>query len=684
MLLYFYYLCLMQNKILFFIGAILIGFSARAQFVESAQTVKIDHAHYSTQLMGGGVVMFDCNGDDLLDIYLTGGIEQDRLYLNEGTGRFIDVTESFGILPFVSDAETFGVIAGDINNDGCQDLFITNFARDQANILLLNNCDSTFTDISAMAGITESFPSTSATFLDFNKDGFLDIYVGNYIDELGYIFDDNGETIGFDHICFPDLLYVNNGDNTFTESGASYGVNNSGCTLATLATDVDLDGDLDLYVANDFGAWVQPNVLYQNNSDQGTFVDISVSSGMDIGLYAMGIAATDFEKDGDLDYYVTNLGKNYFMVNQGNGTFVDKADTLQIDDTFADDGKFTTGWAALFCDIDNDSNPDLFVANGYITAAPFIGNTLFDANVLYKNMNGSFVDISDTANMNSQRINRGAAYGDFDNDGDFDMVVQSVSTAYNPQSTVRTLFYANELSSANSWLQLKLQGVTSNKDAIGALVSVYANGLQYLQELTAGGTHASQNTKVLHYGLAAATTVDSVTVTWPSGSSQVFAQLPVNQKILLTEGDPVYQVMGCTDQSSAAYNPLATYSTGCYVQGVFGCTDPAAINYFAEATVDDGSCLYDVVTAIEATPNDQFKVYPVPFSRQLNIGLTKAETNRQLNIVIEDTNGREVFSGNSTSESTIRINTTGFETGIYFVRVYSNRGHLYTRKIVKF
>ncbi len=671
------------NKVVFFLLWLSFVHLVNAQsYQEVARQVNIDQAHYSTQLMGGGAAFFDFNQDGLLDLYLTGGIEPDKLYLNEGTGRFVDYTDKANLSQILADLETFGVIAGDINNDGCQDLFITVFSRSQANVLLLNNCDSTFTDISATAGITHTASSTSAAFIDYNKDGFLDIYVGNYIDELNFLFDDNGENIGFAHKCFADYFYINNGDNTFTEKAAELGVDNKGCTLAVMATDYDQDGDTDLYVANDFGEWVIPNQLYENAYPLDSFAATGSNTGLDIGLYGMGIGVTDYEEDGDFDYYITNLGKNYFMVNKGDGTFQDMADSLNIADTYAADGKYSTGWAAIFMDTDNSGDHDLFVANGYIPSAPFISNTLFDENAFFEYQNNSFVDMRSSSGLASDRMNRGASIGDFDNDGDLDLVVPSVATSYNPDSKIKTLFYENATDNSNNWLQVKLHGTTSNTDAYGSIIYLYAGSNMYIQELYSGGTHASQNAKILHFGLQNINSIDSVVVKWPSGLRQQFIDLPVNQRILLTEGSNSFDIMGCTDPQSENYNPLATYSTGCFINGIFGCTDPDALNYLPAANVDDGSCYYEVVTGLRDEAKESFDTYPNPFGDYLLINLSQSNDKiKTLSVV--DLNGRLVIKKYNILTDSYRLNTVGLQRGVYLLEVTSVSGVIYRKKVIK-
>lgn len=669
---------------LLFVWTLCVCTSVSAQFSEVAKKQGIEHVHYTTQLMGGGVCLFDFNNDDLLDIYWTGGSEPDQLYLNEGNGRFVDISESSGIKDLSFDYETFGVIAGDINNDGCRDLFVTVFSPDQPNRIFLNNCDSTFTDISEDAGITHSATSTSATFLDYNKDGFLDVYVINYIEENGAIYDNDGNVIGFDHKCFPNYMYINNGDNTFIEVAESFGLNDIGCGLAVVGTDFDQDGDQDIYIANDFGEWIQPNVLYRNNYPEDSFTDVSKESGMDIGLYAMGIAIGDYDRDDDFDYYITNLGKNYFMQNNGDGTFTDVSDDLNVENTRGLGGKFTTGWGTFFFDHNNDAYIDLFVSNGYIPAASFIATTIADENVMYENNNFNFVDRAPELGLNSQRINRGVSYGDFDNDGDSDILLPCLANRKTEEeSDINALFYENNQEINNNWLQVKLEGTVSNRDGLGSLIYLYADGETFIQETYSGGTHASQNMNIVHYGLAKFEKIDSLSISWQSGLVDVFYDLPINQKLYIREGDGVFEIMGCTDNTSSNYNPDATYSTGCYHQEAFGCTDTSALNFDPNATVDDGSCEYkEIPTHIKVNMDDLgISIKPIPTRDNLTIEFKKEYSTCELKFY--DQFGRLIISETHKNAPSITVASSRLKNGIYIVNFVMNKSQVFSTKIVK-
>ena len=484
-------------------------------FTEVAIAVGVDHTHITPSLMGGGVVIADFNNDDHQDLFLTGGAVSDAFFLNDGSGNFNDFTVSSGI-GALQNKWTNGAAAGDVNNDGYVDLFIATNKSFNC-ILLLNNGDSTFTDISVSAGFTHDFWSISCLMTDYNLDGYLDIYVGNYVESSGITYDTAGNINGFSHDCYANYFYINNGDSTFTESAASLMIDDTGCALAVTSVDMDMDYDLDIYIANDFGEFIVPNVAYQNSFPLDAFSDISASSGLDVGLYGMGIAKGDYDQDGDFDFYVTNLGRNSFLRNDENN-FTDIADVLGVENTYADT-LLTTGWGTMFADFNNDSYLDLYVCNGYIPAAPFIATSKDDSNKLYMNDGlGGFTDESLISGTSDPEQGRGSAYGDIDNDGDLDIIVTNIHNNISGGGK-RVLIYRND-HVVQDYIQVKLESLHSNRNGIGSIIKLYSGSKILIQEIDGGSSHCSQNSMVAHFGLGSGMPVDSIEVIWPGGNKQ--------------------------------------------------------------------------------------------------------------------------------------------------------------------
>jgi len=508
---------------------------AQSGFTEISKSVGIEHSYVTGKLlMGGGAAFFDFDNDGDLDIYMTGGPGRDVLYRNDGNDSFTEIGEQAGFLDTGS-GWTMGVVTGDIDNDGYRDVFVTGGRI--PNLLFKNNRDGTFTNISESAGIVDTSFSISASFGDFNLDGYLDIYVVNHVNKPRITIDEaTGQPNGFAHECFPDFFYLNNGDNTFTEMSAQLGLDGGeGCGLAVVVTDFDNDGDMDIYIANDFGEWVHPNVLYRNDDPANlTFSDVSEQSGLDAAIYGMGVAVGDYDRDGDLDYYTTNLGRNVLYNNLGNGFFMDVTDFAGVAN-----GKinnlFATSWGTAFFDYDNDGLLDLFVTNGFIDAIDIIKTTPYDPNQLYKNNgDGTFTDVSSAAGVADGNIGRGFACADFDDDGDIDLLVMVIEE---DSSDAHILLYRNDLpNGGNHYLKIEVQGTVNNRDGYGTHIRIVVGGESWISEIDGGSSHLSHNSSIAHFGLGRNTIVDSLFVIWPGGATQVFTDIPVDRKIGITEG----------------------------------------------------------------------------------------------------------------------------------------------------
>ncbi len=613
-----------MNRLLLPLLLLTSPYLSKAQvYTEVAQSIGISHAHKDLNRMGGGCAFFDYNNDGYEDLYLSGGNDRDYLYQNNGNGTFTEVGIAAG-LATTGTYQTFGVITGDIDNDGDRDLFLTTFMDTDSlgndyfvnNKLFVNQGNGTFVDESTSAGITDSTMSISATFGDFNKDGFLDIYVGNYLDHDGPIQDSLGNLIGIMAQGFANYYYVNNGNGTFTQSANSSNLMNMGCALAVAATDYDNDSDADIYIANDFGEWNVPNSLYENNYPNTSFTDVSVPSNTNIGLFGMGIAVGDYNEDLYLDYYVTNLGPNVLLQNNGNGTFSETTTAAGVVNGSVDT-LLSTGWGAAFFDYNNDSYLDLFVANGQIPMpANFRATHPEDPNKFYHNNgDGTFTDTSDYLGMSSRTIAHGMAYADYDNDGDIDFVVAVIDRAIPSDSTPHSLFYQNDATgNAYNWVQVKLQGTVSNRDAFGAHVLVYAAGRTFLREVGGGSSHASQNSSVQHIGLQNISQVDSIVVKWPNTGSQTFHNININQRHTFIEGQ---------------FNSLSSLEI-----------------------------------------ENQLDVYPNPTSQELHIKLHQKES-KPFDIRLYDVLGRMVYEQKSCSQKKVTISLEGLNLspGIYSLKI---------------
>ncbi len=504
---------------------------------------------------GCGVAFIDYDNDGWLDIFFVNGTRFEttypkgqepvsRLYKNNRDGTFTDVTVKAGVARL---GWGQGVCAGDYNNDGHEDLFVT-YWGDCA--LWRNNGDGTFSDVAAKAGVTTRTTTgltrwnTGCAFVDYDRDGHLDLYVANYID-----FDpktaplpESGPCLykGLTVACGPpglqggkDILFHNNGNGTFTDVSEKAGILRKQGTygLGVLVGDFDNDGWPDIYVADDSS----PSALWQNNHD-GTFADIGVEAGVAFGpdgktQAGMGVSAADVYGDGKLAIFKTNFAGDTSTLyrNQGKGTFEDM--TFQ-----AGLGRNTRflGWGASFLDFNNDGWPDILTCNGHVY--PEVSETALESGyrerkVLYRNLgNGKFEDVSQDAGPGilEPAPARGCAIGDFDNDGDLDVVVNCVNDVPQLLRCDSTL--------KNNWLKVRTVGTKSNRSGIGARVICKPQGEhEQSDEVRSGGSYISQSDLRVHFGLGKAVTAD-IEVRWPSGQVDKLSAVKANQVVTVTEG----------------------------------------------------------------------------------------------------------------------------------------------------
>lgn len=498
----------------------------------------IDHVYKARDLTGGGAAFFDYDNDGDEDLYLVRGQSKDFLYENNGDGTFSRINNDIGLFATVQ-FNTMAVTTGDIDNDGDRDVFISTWEMFNGptiplgrNLLFLNDGDGTFTEFGLQAGLTETSFSEAAMFLDYNKDGFLDIFVMNHIENVAFTQDSSGVLNGYAHDCFPNYLYRNNGDLTFTEVSQELNVTGiNGCTIAGVSSDFDMDGDLDIYLANDFGYWLEANVLYENTDGEGTFVDISAASGADVQAFGMGIAAGDYDQDLDFDYYTTSIGRN-ILIDNNNGTFDDVSVFAGVENPTVPGEGNTTGWGTAFLDVDNDGLLDLYVSNGRMSAIAAWATAMQDPDKLFLN-NGdkTFTDVSEAAGVADTDYNRGMVYSDFDHDGDLDIFIVTLD-----ELDFHSKFYVNETENDNHFIQFKLEGVESNRDAYGSKVWLFAGGKTFVREIYGGGdTYASQNTSIVHFGLGNIEQVDSVRIDWPNGHVDHIGPLAIDSLHMIEE-----------------------------------------------------------------------------------------------------------------------------------------------------
>ena len=505
---------------------------------------KTEHKHI-IETMGSGVVFFDYDTDGDADLYFvnSGNIPQEKqdteqaqlgnvLYRNEGDGRFTDVTETSGT---GDTGYGMAAAAGDIDNDGDADLYVANFGQDT---LYRNNGDGTFTDITKAAGIDNDLWGIAAVYLDFDADGDLDIFVVNYLTyELSMPVTTFKGIVGYGHPRSyegtPDVLYRNNGDGTFTNIAETAGVTNptEGRGMAAVACDYDNDGFPDIYVAND----TSRNFLYHNNGD-GTFTDESlfIGVGYDEGGVAegsMGVDSGDYNGDGWLDLIVANSEKATLYKNEEGLFFADATAESGLQQPTLP----FVGFSPLFLDYDNDGHLDLFCANGHpqdVIEILMDHETYAQRDQMFQNRgDGTYADVSETAGayFTEALVGRAAATADYDNDGDTDIVIMN--------SNQRAVLLRNDGGNQKNWLGIKLIGSQSNRDGIGAKVTISTGDMTQMREIKSGSSYASGSDTRLLFGLGENQHVEKITIVWQGGTTQVLKDVSINQILTITESD---------------------------------------------------------------------------------------------------------------------------------------------------
>lgn len=521
--------------------------SAIGQFVEKTEAAGIrftpangEEAEERTILetLGVGIALFDYDGDGRWDLFCPGGGTFGKgktvegcapvLYRNEGAWRFTEFTELAGL----NDETLYshGAIVGDYDNDGFPDLLVTGYGGLR---LYHNQGDGTFRERSREAGLTLQSWSTSAAWGDLNLDGVLDLYVVNYVD---WSFANHpycaGHGGGARDVCspsrfnaLPDAVYFGNGDGTFRDESSR--LSETGKGLGVLVADLDLDGDLDIYVAND----TTPNLLFRNDG-RGNLTEIGLMSGTalsDTGRAdgSMGLDLGDFDLDGLPDLWVANFEDQSFALyrNEGDCLFQHVSGLTGISQV----GAVYVGFGTVFFDFDGDGDEDLFVATGHVMHTA--RNAAFrQLPLLYENLGGKrFANIASQAGeyMAAPHMGRGVAIADLDGDGDLDL---AISHTNEPISIL-----ANETRSGAHWMVVHLIGVQSNREAIGARVEIQTDGGRQTRQVKGGSSYLSSSDRRLHFGLGAAADVRGVIIHWPSGVTQQLNEMPADQIIVVHE-----------------------------------------------------------------------------------------------------------------------------------------------------
>ena len=522
--------------------------------------------------LGGGVSIGDINNDGLNDIYLTGNLVPNKLYLNKGNLEFEDISEKAEVS---GDQRWYtGSTMVDVNNDGYLDIYVSasNYTHNSGNQLFINNGDNTFNEEAEAYGIADKSTSIQSTFFDYDNDGLLDLFVANYpivkVSMGNHYYHDKMVANNFEE---SGHLYKNNGDKTFTDVTKKAGVQNFGMTLGLIATDFNNDGFKDLYLSNDFNV---PEYFYRNNGD-GTFSEVSNQVMQHTSMFGMGIDAGDFNNDGLTDILQVDMTAEDYkrsktnMASMSPDTFYEAVDlgfdyqymqnSLQLNNGFDSNnnpvfseisrfaGLATTDWSwgALFADFDNDGHKDVFITNGikrdvnnndvnteYETETFFgqknnrdytlIPSTPISNYALQNNGDFSYSNVTEEWGLQEKGFSNGFAYADLDNDGDLDLVINNIDQ---PAS----LLINEAQTSNNKFLRIKLNGKKQNQFGLGAKVSIKNSGNEQTQELTLTRGYQSSVAPILHFGLGNAKLVEELEIIWPNGNRQILKNIATNQ-----------------------------------------------------------------------------------------------------------------------------------------------------------
>jgi hypothetical protein len=476
---------------------------------------------------GGGAAFLDYDQDGFMDLYMTTGtykeglskppapeiIPHNRLFRNRGDGTFEDVTKKAGVGgPWYS----MGVTVGDYNNDGYPDIFVSNYGQ---NVLLRNNGNGTFTDATEKAGVGGGKNlSVGAVWLDYDLDGYLDLYVGNYLEfdpEYKYFYAPDGFPGPMAYDSQKDILYHNKGDGTFEDVTDSMGITDvDGRAMGVGAADYDDDGYVDIYVANDHTL----NYLFHNDggkkfTDRGIMTGTAFSQGGEATV-SMSVDFADYNNDCLLDMFASDDTYCSLYKNEGGGVYNDQSYASGLSPVCAQ----FVGWSSTFTDYDNDGDVDIFKTNGELK------HLYGQEDQLLENLgNGKFIDISLKRGeyFSREYVGRGTCMGDYDNDGDLDALVSNLND--------QCRFLRNNEGNRNNWITLRLIGTSSNRDGIGARIKIRSGNMQQIAQRKSTTGYLSQNDPRIHFGLGKNDSVDRIEIKWPSGKVQVLENIKANQ-----------------------------------------------------------------------------------------------------------------------------------------------------------
>ena len=507
-------------------------------------------ARHLPETCGGGGLFFDYDNDGWMDIYLVNSGPSDffspktplknALYHNNHDGTFTDVTDKAGVACGKMGDFGMGAAAGDYDGDGWQDLYVTNYGR---NVLFHNNGNGTFTDVTGTSGVAAPNWSTCAVWFDYDNDQKLDLFVSSFVQYsgTGTIFCGDNRA-GRRYYCVPRVfkprpsyLFHNEGGGKFADVSAASGIAGSlGKSFGVVATDVNNDGLMDLFVANDTLA----NFLFINKG-KGKFEEAGLLSGVaysDSGAprSGMGVDSADFDGDGWQDLFVANIDQELFSLyqNQKDLTFVDKPGEI------GQATRLLSGWGLKFFDYDNDGDPDLILANGHpddMVEIQSLKVKYKEPLLMFENENGKYKNVSATSGtaFTKDWPARGLSVGDYDNDGDLDVLIINNGEA--------PVLLRNDGGNKNNWLGLQLVSTKSNPGAVGAMITWEAGGVKRTRLKTSGGSYLSSHDPREILGMGKAAKIDSIQIKWPSGQVDKLTNLPINKYVKVVEGGQTVQ-----------------------------------------------------------------------------------------------------------------------------------------------